>query len=461
MSTKILAIDSLSPKGRAFDEKKKFEVIGALPNEEVLIRLGPKKKKIQICFLEEVVKASQKRILPRCGHFPLCGGCAFQQWDYSAQLRHKENEIKKEFHRLIEKDHPAFLPIIGCENPWQYRNKMEFSFSENSRGEKFLGLMMAGYRGRVFNLSECFLVSPWFSEIVKAVKTWWEKSDLHAYRHSADFGHLRTLTLREAIQGSGKMVILTVSGNPKFALKRAQIQKFVEKIRALGNEDTLSIFLQIQQIAPGKPTQFFEMPLFGPDHITEQLNIEIAGEKKTLLCKLSPTSFFQPNTKQAGVLVSQALKMINNWKGKKVYDLYCGGAIFGLSAAFIAEEVIGIERNPYAVFDARWNQEANKIENFSIFRGDVGENLEKGQSFFKPDVVIIDPPRSGLDSKTLAYLKQCKAKEILSISCNPQTQAKNIEELTSSGYQLIKIQPIDQFPHTPHVENIAILNLSQ
>jgi len=274
---------------------------------------------------------------------------------------------------------------------------------------------------------------------------------------------LRTLTLREAKQGEGKMAMLTVSGNPDFALKREEMNQFIEAVKGATPEGSLSVFIQIQQIAKGRPTQFFEMLVDGPDHITERLSIALNGEIHTLDFKISPTSFFQPNTLQAQKLYSAGLGMLT-LEGARVFDLYCGGATLGLAAAKVAKEVVGIERNPHSVFDAGWNQEVNEIDNFSIERGDVGEKLKEWEAdpdFVPPDVVIVDPPRMGLDQTALTCLKKWGAPEILYISCNPKTQAENVLELIEAGYVLKKIQPVDQFPHTYHIENICLLTKSQ
>lgn len=458
---KIVLTDGFSSKGRALACNGKLEVIGGLSGEELLIEVGGKRKKLRQGYLRKVLTPSQDRVEPRCVHVPDCGGCALQQMDYRAQLRLKEGLVAEQFRQIIREHHPVIEPIIGCENPWRYRNKMEFSFSENRAGEKFLGMMLAGSRGRVLNLRECHLVSEWFSEALEGVRQWWQSiPNLKAYHHGSDGGHLRTLTLREAKQGKGKMAMLTVSGNPLFAFKKEWMNSFVDCLKKLTADDHLSIFLQVHQIAKGRPTQFFEMLLSGPDHITETLHIHAFGQSHTLNFKISPTSFFQPNTKQAEALYSAGLRSLSTLDGARVFDLYCGGATIGLSAAKFAKEVVGIELNPHSVFDAGWNQEVNQIKNFSIYRGDVGEVLEtlkQDPNFAKPDIVIVDPPRVGLDKKALGHLKEFSAQEILYISCNPTTQAANIEDLCQAGYRLKLIQPVDQFPHTIHIENICLL----
>ncbi|NGX38166.1 MAG: 23S rRNA (uracil-C(5))-methyltransferase RlmCD [Chlamydiae bacterium] len=405
--------------------------------------------------LKKSIDFSIDQVEARCGHVPECGGCCLQQMDYSSQLDFKEEWVQKLFSPFIESHHTEVRPILGCENPWRYRNKMEFSFSQNRAGDHFLGLMLAGGRGKVLNLSECMLVSKWYIETLSSARDWWKESGLSAYHHRTDSGHLRTLTLREAKQGKGKMAMLTVSGNPSFALKKEQIQKFVACIKKTTPDEHLSIFLQVHQIAKGRPTQFFEMHLHGPDHITERLEVELEGQTHTLDFKISPTSFFQPNTVQAQKVYSEGLQMLSLC-GARLFDLYCGGATIGLAAAKSAKEVMGIELNHHSVFDAKWNQEVNGIQNFTIHRGDVGEVLTD-LNVASPDIVVVDPPRVGLGEIALQHVKNLGAKEILYISCSPITQAENIQVLIEAGYRLKILQPVDQFPHTAHVENICLL----
>ncbi len=390
-------------------------------------------------------------IEPRCAHFKQCGGCSLQNKSYEEQLAQKQTAIHQIF--------PDARAIIPCQNPWEYRNKMEFSFSQNKAGDYFLGLMMKG-KQKVVDLYECHLVSPWFCKVLSKVRLFWKESGLCAYRPSQDSGHLRTLIVRQAKNGKGKLVMLTVSGNPAFALRKTDLEHFTAAVKSTVGEEELpflSIFLRVQQIQKGYPTQFYEMLLFGPDHIVETLNIRTAIFEKQLHFKISPSSFFQPNTHQAELLYSIALDMLGGLTHKLIFDLYCGTATFGLSVAEAAREVIGVEINPHAVFDATINKELNGIENFTIYKGDVGQVLEKLKKDESADSVIVDPPRAGLDDKAVKNILCLRPKEILYVSCNPTTQAANIQLLKQAGYKLLIVQPVDQFPHTAHVENIALL----
>jgi len=341
-------------------------------------------------------------------------------------------------------------PILPAKDPWRYRNKMEFSFSQNRAGDRFLGLIIANSRGHVLNLEECHLTSPWFIETLKSVRSWWVETDLKAYHRYSNTGSLRTLTLREGIRTQEKMAILTVSGHPDFALSRVQIDGYVKAVQACG---AASVFLCVQQLCKGSPTQFFEMHLAGPDHINEYLEIGTRAYK----FKISPRSFFQPNTLQAEALYRRALEMVSPGKKKLVLDLYCGTATLGMSFALQAEKVVGIELAPEAILDAECNLQVNEISNVELHCGDVGKILQR-EKIASPDLVIVDPPRAGLMDDALQQLLALAPKEILYISCNPETQAKNIKALLENGYKLTALQPVDQFPHTPHIENIAHLS---
>lgn len=359
---------------------------------------------------------------------------------YQVQLETKQ--------ALVESLFPTFpvSPIIPCQNPWHYRNKMEFSFSQNKAGDRFLGLILKQSRGKVFNLQECFIAPEGFAQALARARTWWENTPLRAFHFHSGQGTLRTLTMRQSFRTGQKMALLTVSGNPEFAMTKSQIDAFVSAL----DDPSMSVFLQIQQAIKGKPTQFFEMHLAGPTHIVEHLHLD----GRTFEFKISPTSFFQPNTEQAEVLYKTALSLPTLDSSSCVYDLYCGTGTFGILCAPSVKQVIGIELNPHAVFDGQMNAESNNISNITFHKGDVGQTLST-LSLPPPNLVILDPPRAGLDKPALEMLRTLNPPQILYISCNPNTQAQNLLELP--GYQLVHIQPVDQFPHTPHIENICLL----
>jgi 23S rRNA (uracil1939-C5)-methyltransferase len=451
-------IDSFSKEGKGIGTFLRhdnitcpIEVPFAIPGDTVIAQLLPRRSGIYHSRLLEILTPSPDRIVPRCVHFSICGGCRFQQISYEKQLELKRETIKRCFPEIP-------FTIMPAEEIWHHRNKMEFTFSSDSSKSHYLGLIMEGSRGKVINLTECHLTHSWFVETLTAVRNWWKGTTLEAYHPHRDTGSLRTLTMREGKRTGDRMVFLTVSGHPEYALQKHHLEEFAAVVREVAEKNCkLSIFLRIQQAIKGKPTQFFDMHLYGPDHITETFNIG----NDPLTFTISPSAFFQPNTTMAEKLYMKAIELVAPIRDKVVYDLYCGTGTLGICMAKKAKEVVGIELSADAAYDARNNAALNGLDNITIYTGTVEDKLkeileEKLHPFH--DIVVVDPPRAGLDPRSIEHLKTLKAPKILYVSCNPATQAKNIAELTAAGYKLISIQPVDQFPHTPHIENIALLS---
>jgi 23S rRNA (uracil1939-C5)-methyltransferase len=419
-----------------------------------------RKKRRSFCKgrLTEIVEPSSSRTEPKCPHTRICGGCLWQEMLYEKQIEQKQKILDKIFEEVASKE-ISFGKILPAKDPFYYRNKMEFSFSENKAGTKFLGLMIARAQNYVFSVEKCALGGIWFSQVLQSVRLWWENSLIKAYHHFSNQGTLRSLTLREAKYTQQKMVILAVSGDEAFLLTQEQKNSFIETVKKNFSKEeqaSLSIYLRIQKIAKNHPTEFIEEHLFGLTHIQEILHIA----DSLFTFTISPSSFFQPNTLQAERLYSLALEMGNVNKSMRVFDLYCGTGIFGMIFSSFVKEVIGIELNDQAVSDAKKNLQLNNIKNFTLHSGDVGKVLAKlrlEKDFSVPDLVIVDPPRSGLDEMALEEIKNLLPQKILYVSCNPLTQIRDIKNLLLSGYKLKKLQAVDQFPHTIHIENMALL----
>lgn len=465
-------IEELSKKGNGVGQLlhdqeplPPVEVPFAIPGDLVNVKIRKRRKGKYLAILDGIETPSKLRITPRCKHFSVCGGCRLQNLSYLDQLDFKEKHIRKCFGTLIH-EKVDFRPIIPCNPKWRYRNKMEFTFSSDKSGNRYLGLIMDSSRGKVMNLTECHLVNPWFMGVLSSVRNWWEESGLTAYHLPSDRGSLRTLIVREGKRTGDRLVMITVSGNPEFSLNKQQLEEFVrvvrEEVEQSGADNHLSIVLRIHQVAKGMPTNFYEMVLFGPDHIRENLRVRVdpADDPLEMQFHISPTAFFQPNTLQTERLYSEALQIAAVSKGAVVYDLYCGTGIMGICAANYVKDVIGIEVSQESTLNARKNASLNGIMNIKIISGAVRYILPQiieDTSIPKPDIVIVDPPRPGLDPKAIDGLLSLNSPKILYISCNPETQAENLIEIVSKGYQIEVVQPIDQFAQTPHVENIVLL----
>lgn len=419
---------------------KVAEVPYTAPGDLVECTIKRKRSGVYPGKLLQVLRPSTERIEAKCIHFGECGGCALQHIPYELQLKYKEEVVRSYFRNFPE---VKSNKILACEKPWGYRNKMEFSFSEDLAGNQYLGLFKAFGKGRVLNLTECHLTSKWFIEILEKVRVWWKGSGLKAYHPMSNKGSLRTLTVRESATTGEHLVMLTVSGVPEYAMKKEQLESF----KTLFELDC-SVFLRIHQAIKGKPTEFFEMHLAGPEMIFEDLGIKFG---------ISPSAFFQPNTSQAKRLYQKALSLAGLSKDDVVYDLYCGTGTMGLLAAPLVKFVLGVELSPESSLDGRENAKRNNIGNIEIVTGKVEEVLQDTSKYPPPTVILVDPPRSGLDRRAIEEILRLKAPKVVYISCNPKTQGKDVELLVQGGYRLKELQPVDQFPQTPHIENIAYL----
>jgi len=378
-----------------------------------------------------------------CSHFTVCGGCRTQDIPYAEQVQIKEEAVRSLF------SPQKSLPILQSNSPWHYRNKMELSFAEKKDGSRYLGLRASGpMGGRVFNLTECHLCPPWMVKARNSVFDWWQKSEARAYFAPQDLGTLRTLTLREGIAGE-RMVMLTISGNEAFGLSEEDVASFAQAF-----DSTLalsSIVLQKQVIKKKSPTRFVESILYGNDHLMEQIALD-----REYAFKVRPTAFFQPNQFTASMLYQRALELAQLEPEDLVLDLYCGTATLGILAASSCAQVVGVELNPQAILDAKENICNNQIANMEVIEADVAK-IKPEDLPFQPTVIFVDPPRSGLTPKAIKQLVGFRAKKIIYISCNPKTQKENVMQLEAEGYSIEQMQPIDQFPHTLHIENIITL----
>ena len=445
------------------DTVKEMEVPYTIPGEKVCVEL-PRKRR-QRTWRRHVVaveEPSDSRIEPKCVHFGDCGGCRWQHMDYSSQLKWKQERVFSKFSEELNLERTRFDPIVASPKLWEYRNKMEFSFHQDREGNNYLGLHR--FEGRhIVDLQECHLVDPLCSELLQVVRKWWKTVDCLAYFPPKDKGSLRSLTVRRGIVTGDMMVILTVSGNPEFALKRQELDLFVELLEEAFKHKvpSLSIVLQIQQARVGEPTQFYEMILAGPDTLRERLTVCVKGKEKSYTCLISPTAFFQPNTLQAQYVYEQALKVADLSKHDKVLDLFCGTGTIGMCASAFVDSVIGIELHKSSVYDAIENIKENAIENMEVIQGDAAiilRNLLSTQRVCKNTVVFVDPPRSGLGKECLKILCEYDFSKIIYISCNPETQLQDLKALQNlKGYSIESLSPVDQFPYTPHLENIALL----
>lgn len=382
VKTAVLTIDYESGDGEGVGllqsdtgSSMKVVVPFTLSGESVEVEIHKRRRGTSKGRLIQVLSQSPKRVLPKCMHFSSCGGCKLQHLSYEEALRYKEKKVRDLFIGLVAEE--AFYPIIASPNIWEYRNKMEFSFSQNKKGDRFLGLILHESRGKVFNLQQCPIAPSWMARALQDVRIWWESSQLCAYNFRNDTGTLRTVTFRDSASGPDRMIILTVSGNPDFVIGKQEQASFVQMIekcmRELNYQGKISIILRIHQIAKGRPTEVFEMKLSGQEYISE--DIEVSGKRHTL--HISPGAFSQPNPSTASILYEKVCELASLTKKDRVLDLYCGTGSFGISIAHMVSEVIGIELSYDSSYDAAVNAEKLGVLNYSVIQGDVSAILEE------------------------------------------------------------------------------------
>ena len=451
----------------------RVEVRKAIPGDHLIATVEYNRRSTIRGRIEEMLTPSSLRAEPRCRHFGRreepgrgCGGCTLQNMSYDQQLRLKRERIAGllEAQGLVG---VTVAPIIPQADPWYYRNKMEFTFAPAEDGLPALGLFATGYRRTVLPLAACHLQSVESARLVKAVGKWVRAQELVPYRPPLNAGLLRTLTVREGRRTGERMVELTTSADTlatRLGVETAAEDialALTEKILALAAENEVavtSLYWTQHRAVRGERTRMIHHHIAGRPVLRERLHLP-RGE--VLDFEIHPRAFFQTNTEQAEVLYTEVLDKAGLLGGKPcdcVLDLYCGTGTIALCAAPYARRVIGIELQPDAVENALQNARLNSIENAEFLCGDVGEVLETSAlGDTGADLIIVDPPRSGLRPDALSLLTEMKANRLVYVSCNPESLARDLAELVGAGWQVDAIQPVDLFPQTFHIECVVAL----
>ncbi len=369
---KELTIEKFSQKGKAiaFDEKKnKIVITNAVVKDVILEELNKKKhKEIIKGRILEILKPSIYRDNPKCKHFDICGGCIWQNIKYLSQLEQKQFFLIDTFQDFINKTNVEVHPIVKSKNIFEYRNKMEFSFSQNRKKTKFLGLIMKGGRF-VIDIQRCHLADIWFSKVLVEVKNWWEKYDVDAFNYFNGDGFLKNLTVKGGKNTQDKMVILTTSDS--YTLTDEEKKDFIDHVlKSIHPDKKISIFLNTQISKKGVKTTFNLQKLYGDEFIREDLNINALGKKIKLSFQIGPNSFFQPNTHMAEILYVTAINYLDKQeiKNKTALDLYSGTGTIAMILSKFVKKVIAIELSENACNMAKDNMNLNNIKNFTSNR---------------------------------------------------------------------------------------------
>jgi 23S rRNA (uracil1939-C5)-methyltransferase len=437
-----LHVDSLAFGGNGVARLNGFVVFvrRALPGDTVRARITKVKRNHAEADALEIVEAGAPRVEAPCQHYPACGGCRFQDLAYEAQVEAKAHQVADALSRIGRLEGFELEPIVPAASIFHYRNKLEYSFKATDDG-LVLGFHRAGRWDEILDIERCWLTTDLGNEIRNAVKSWAREQGLTAYDQETHEGYLRHLVVREG-RNTGQVLVVLVT-----APGELPAETFIE---------TVQRFPQVRSIhwaINDRPAEITNVPsrlLWGDEAIEE----EILG----LRFRVRPNAFLQTNTEMAETLYSLAIQYAALTGEESVYDLYCGTGTIGISMAREALTVWGIEASEESVACAVENAELNGIANTAFFAGEVGADVEElRERAGPPDVVVVDPPRSGLVGKALARVGALEAPRLVYVSCNPTTLAGNAKELVSEfGYTLERVRPVDMFPHTPHVESVAL-----
>jgi 23S rRNA (uracil1939-C5)-methyltransferase len=431
-------------------------VPGLIPGDIVNVQIKRKRRNYMEGFVTELKTKSTLRIEPFCSHFGVCGGCKWQNLPYAQQLFYKQKQVTDNLQRIGKVELPEVFPIIGSRDQRFYRNKLEFTFSETrwlseselKAGEEIadrraLGFHIPGKFDRILEIEKCYLQDDLSNKIRNEVRDFTRKNNYTYYHQRENSGLMRNLIIRNTLIGEW-MVIVVFQFDEK------------EKIDLLLNHIVTQfpfITSLIWVINSKKNDTLFDLEhnLFsGRDHIFEELD--------GIRFKIGPKSFFQTNSAQAHELYRKTLEFAALKGDEIVYDLYTGAGTIANYIARKCKQVVGIEFVKEAIIDAGINSQLNEINNTSFFAGDIKDTLNP--EFFahhgKPDIIITDPPRAGMHPKVIQQLIESLPDRIVYVSCNPATQARDIN-LLSEYYKVTAIQPVDMFPQTHHVENVVRL----
>ena len=452
-------VENYAAEGKSLARRdgKVIFIEGAVPGDVVDVRLGKNKKDWAEGYPLRFVSYSKERATPFCQHFGVCGGCQWQMLPYEKQLQYKHQQVKDNLTRIGKVQLPEFLPIVGAKEDKFYRNKLEFTFSTKEylpdgsfdKADKertfnsVLGFHAKGFFDKIVNIKKCWLQPEPQNELRNALREFACQKGYSFYDFREHKGLLRNLQFR--ICTTGEVMVNIVFGEDD-EKSRNEILSFVN-----------SSF-------PSITTLLYTVNLKMNDSLHDQEPVVYKGkgyvEEKLedFRFKIGPKSFFQTNTKQ-GERLYQVTREFAELDGSQIlYDLYCGTGSIGIFCSKGAQKIIGVEAIDAAVQDAKENALLNKIGHAQFFSGDVIDVCNDAffQANGRPDVIITDPPRAGMHQKLVEKILEMEAPTVVYVSCNPATQARDLN-LLDAKYAVTKVQPVDMFPHTHHIENVVQL----
>ena len=439
-----LSVESLAFGGNGVARTNGFVIFvrRGLPGDKVRARVTKVQRRHAEALAIEVLEASPLRVDAPCEHYPACGGCRFQDLAYEAQLESKAAQVRDALVRIGGVAEPPLEEIVPAASIFHYRNKLEYSFTATPAGPS-LGFHRAGRWDEVLDIERCWLTTDLGNAVRLAVRDWAREAGLAAYDQAEGTGYLRHLVYREG-RNTGQVLVQLVTA-------RGTLHDADGLVAALRRFPEVRSIHHAVNETPAEVTNLPTTLLWGDEAIDE----ELLG----LRLRIRPNAFLQTNTEMAERIYGLAVEFASLTGEETVWDLYCGIGSIGLAMARDALTVWGVEISEESVACAIENAELNGVANAAFYAGDVGQAVEelKNRSG-PPDVAVVDPPRAGLSNKAVRRLGRIGAPRIVYVSCNPTTLAGNVKQLGADwGYELRRARPVDMFPHTPHVEAVALL----
>ncbi|HEO8420845.1 TPA: 23S rRNA (uracil(1939)-C(5))-methyltransferase RlmD [Yersinia enterocolitica] len=424
-------------------KKLKLTIPQTLPGERVKVIVDQPQRRHRKALPEEILDAHAERIGPECPHFEKCGGCVWQHWEYNGQLQQKTNHVK----RVIEEqgfDSSLVKDTIGMDEPWRYRNKMEFTFATDGS----LGLHEQGNFRKIISLETCLIAGKEMVEAALEVANWVKENELKGYNKDTHEGLLRHLMVRQSFATGEMMLALFATEAPDGSLKNAVdilVARITEK------------FPQVKSLMWLENTDWADRTQSEKSHTLAGRDF-IYDEMDGYRFRVWFDTFFQTNPTQAQKLVDLAVEMAEPKKSENMIDLFCGVGTFSLPFASRVGKLVGIEIVESSIESAKRNAGDNGIDNATFLAQDARTGLAQVlETFGRPELLLLDPPRSGAGGKVMRRIGRSQPERIVYVSCNPDTFATDIKQLEPFGYTLKVVQPVDLFPHTVHVECCALL----
>ena len=463
-----ITIESVAAEGKCifhYDDKVVF-VPFCVPGDVVDVQITKKKHSFMEGRVERIISYSKVRETPMCEHFGICGGCKWQNLPYEEQLKAKQQQVFDQLTRIGKVELPPFQPILGSVKTKEYRNKLEFGCAnkrwytkeeiaalppkeegqEGNLSESAIGFHITGAFDKIYPIKKCWLMDDLHNEIRNEISRYAKENSISFYDIRAQHGLLRDLMMRNS---NTREFMLLVQFHYDEEGDEQKAMQLLQHIADTFPQITSLIYVDNQK---GNDTfGDLELTTFkGTDFIYETM--------EDLKFKVGPKSFYQTNTDQAYHLYCVARSFAQLTGGELVYDLYTGTGTIANFVAHQAKQVIGIEYVPEAIEDAKENSHVNGINNTLFYAGDMKDILTDDfiQEHGQPDVIITDPPRAGMHADVVKVILNAAPKRIVYVSCNPATQARDLQ-LMDADYKVAAVQPVDMFPHTPHVENVVLL----